>query len=92
MAAAAIPPKLLKHPYATALVTSPLCIILTISTEYVENVVKLPQNPTPNNNFCLAVNPCVIDVDGACAAVGILILGVPKTPPRMNEPTTLILL
>ena len=100
-AAADTPPTLFTATYPSALVASPLPIMFTMSTEYVENVVKLPQNPTPASNFARGVNPkpvCtgtllaadVAAVDDFALSAAAETTGVANTPPRMKDPKTLI--
>lgn len=98
-AAADTPPTLFTATYPSALAASPLPIIFTMSTEYVENVVKLPQNPTPASSFARGVNPKPVGTLLAAdvAAVDDFALfavsettGVANTPPRMKDPKTLI--
>ena len=98
-AAADTPPTLFTATYPSALAASPLPSILTISTEYVENVVKLPQNPTPASNFARGVNPKPVGtllaadvpaVDDFALSAAAETTGVANTPPRMKDPKTLI--
>lgn len=63
----------------------------------VEAVVKEPQNPTPRRSFIRGVKPdnpffagVFADVVVVLPSALVSINGVPNTPPRTNEPRTLI--
>ena len=102
--AAAIQPKLLARIYLNAIVVSPLPIMLTTSTEYVENVVKEPQKPTPNISFTRGDNPgqkpAILDEAFVVALAGggaagdcspeLPMSGKADTHPRTKEPRMLI--
>ena len=87
-AAAANPPILFVATYDAAFTISPFEIILTTSTEKVENVVKDPQKPTPRRSFILGVSPCGTECLGGIVAK--IDDGLAKTPPSTNDPKTFI--
>lgn len=69
--------------YAVAFTIWPCIIHCTTSTEYVENVVKDPQNPTPQHSFIRG------EINGVFGA-NVVVLAALVIPPSIKLPPMLI--